>query len=96
MEHRIITKKGILQEGWSYNNKEELFGSAQGTRWSPTNWGGIADVIAVAIMLYLYSMKFKSLTFIFSSERTNDTYLDNTNTGITGKRVKENETVKNI
>ena len=33
MEHRIITKNGILKEGWAYEDNEEVFGSGQGTGW---------------------------------------------------------------
>ena len=68
MEHRIITKNEISKEGWAYKDNEEVFGSCQGTGWSPNTWDRRADVITVAIKLYLDSIKSVSPTCKISSE----------------------------
>ena len=93
MEHRIITKNVISKEGWAYKYNEEVFGSGQDTGWSPNTLGGSADVIAVAIELYLDSMKFLSPTRKIVSERTSNAYVDNITNGIIGNEEEGRESV---
>ena len=85
MTHFILTNKGLSEESWQYSQEFKIFGSGQGTGWSPMTWNSTNDVISICLKENQEKMTFSSPTGKITSARSNDSFVDDTAIGLTAK-----------
>ena len=91
MTHFILTNKGVSEECWQYSQEFKIFGSGQGTGWSPMVWNSTNDVISICLKENQDKMAFSSPTRKIISERSNDSFVDDMAIGLTAQPLESPE-----
>jgi len=79
----IKTASGVSEHSYQNTVEEYLYGTGQGTGWSPPNWGAISDVISCAMEENAPGMYLQHPSRKFHSSRTYDSFVDDVNGGLT-------------
>ena len=79
----IKTSKGISKHKYGSTLQSYLFGTGQGTGWSPPNWGAISDLISTVMSANTPGMKLVHPNGKFCSDRSFDAFVDDVNGGLT-------------
>jgi len=79
----IKTSKGISRHKYGSTLQSYLFGTGQGTGWSPPNWGAISDLISTVMSTNTPGMKLVHPDGKFYSDRSFDAFVDDVNGGLT-------------
>jgi len=79
----IKTSKGISKFKYGSCIESYLYGTGQGTGWSPPNWGAISDLISTVMGKNTPGMKLTHPNRKFYSDRSYDAFVDDVNGGLT-------------
>ena len=79
----IKTSKGISKHFYTSTIDTYLYGTGQGTGWSPPNWGAISDVISCAMEANTPGMYLLHPNRKIYSNRSYDSFVDDVNSGLT-------------
>jgi len=79
----INTSKGVSKHKYNSKLQSYLFGTGQGTGWSPPNWGAISDIISTVMSHNTPGMKLVHPNRRVSSNRSFDAFVDDVNGGLT-------------
>jgi len=82
-QYFIKTSQGISKHHYSSTVERYLYGTGQGTGWSPPNWGAISDIISTAMSKNTPGMRLTHPHRLFFSERNYDAFVDDVNGGLT-------------
>jgi len=74
---------GITEHSYSSTLEEYIFGTGQGTGWSPPNWGAISDIISSAMDKHAPGMFLYHPDGVSFSNRSFDAFVDDVNSGLT-------------
>jgi len=81
----IKTSKGVSKFQYSSCLESYLYGTGQGTGWSPPNWGAISDLISTVMGENTPGMKLVHPNRRFYSNRSFDAFVDDVNGGLTSE-----------
>jgi len=79
----IKTARGVSEHSYQSTTEEYLYGTGQGTGWSPPNWGAISDIISCAMDSNTPGMYLEHPSRNFFSTRSYDSFVDDVNGGLT-------------
>jgi len=82
-QYFIKTSQGISKHHYSSTVEQYLYGTGQGTGWSPPNWGAISDIISTAMSKNTPGMRLTHPHRLFFSDRSFDAFVDDVNGGLT-------------
>ena len=82
-KYYIKTSKGTSKHYYSSEVGSYLYGTGQGTGWSPPNWGAVSDIISTAMSANAPGIKLVHPNRLFFSDRSFDAFVDDVNGGLT-------------
>lgn len=92
-KHHIRTYKGPSKKYFKYEEEYPIYGTGQGTGWSPTIWTALNDVIIRAIYNNGIHIKYTNPTNTIESIRNIDAFVDDTATGATKASIEASQSL---
>ena len=87
-EYYLKLSHGLSKHSYSTTLDKYLFGTGQGTGWSPPNWSAISDIISNAMEEHTPGMFLQHPNNVTFSSRSYDAFVDDVNGGLTQDGMK--------
>jgi len=87
-EYFLKLGKGVSKHAYKNTLETYLYGSGQGTGWSPPNWGSISDILSTAMSENSPGMYLSHPNNKVFSNRSYDAFVDDVNGGVTSEGMQ--------
>jgi len=87
-EYYLKLGSGLSKHAYKHTLEKYLYGTGQGTGWSPSNWGSISDIISHVMSDNAPGMYMTHPDNKFFSNRSYDAFVDDVNGGLTTDGMK--------
>ena len=89
-KHHIRTNKGRSEKYFKYETTYPIYGTGQGTGWSPTIWTSVKDIIIRTLHNNNAHILYTNPNRTIESKRNSDAFVDDTSIGSTKASIPTN------